>query len=633
MIDTQQYFDDLIQLLNLEKDEEEKQFYQLMANTSVSHRVDLGICWHPLKIVESGFGFGDYPFVIFERTRAKELSHQFSSGKPVTVFSTESNAPDSIKGVIQFVNSDQIKLVFFLNDEPEILSWGKLGVVLMPDEIAFKEQLAVLKLVSNAKNCRLADLRDVLLLNKVGEISDDSDFSETEQLNETQNKAIEHALKNDDAFLIHGPPGTGKTTTTIELTNQLAKQGNKILLTAPSNAAADLLALKSLEKGLHVIRIGNIARIDETLEEITIEGALRNHNDYAEIKKFRKQAAELRRMAGRYKRQFGKAEREQRKLILQEAKNMGKEARQIEEYILESIILKADVITSTLMGANNRFIKNIEFDTIIIDEAAQSPEPACWVPISKARKVIFAGDPFQLPPTVKSEEAAQKGLSTTLMEKLLYKIPTQLLEHQYRMNAKIMEFSNRWFYEGKLKAHPDIEHWGIPNEPSLEFIDTAGAGWEEVVMPESKSAHSPKEADFLTKRVLNFSVKNKEQTISIGVISPYKQQIEYLKNALGSYTFVENHKIDIKTIDSFQGQERDVVFISLVRSNDENRIGFLKDYRRMNVAMTRARKKLVVIGDSVTLAKDDFYRAFIDFCDKENGYKSVWEFDEFAENT
>ena len=309
MADVQGYFSNLIELIHLEKQEELRQFQVLMQATSVSQRVEMGICWHPLRIVETGFGFGDYPFAVLERTRAKELPHQFSAGKPVVLFYSDPDSPDAVKAVIKYVNGDQLKLVFFMNDEPELLDWAKLGVILMPDENAFKEQEAALNLISNAKNCRLAELRDVLLLNSPA-LEEEIERPELPNyFNESQKAAVSRILGAQDVLLVHGPPGTGKTTTLVEAASKLVEQGEQILLCAPSNAAADWLAIKAKEKGMQVLRIGNIARIDENLESITVEGTLKTHPQYSDIKGFRKQSAELRRMAGKYKRQFGKAER------------------------------------------------------------------------------------------------------------------------------------------------------------------------------------------------------------------------------------------------------------------------------------------------------------------------------------
>jgi ATP-dependent RNA/DNA helicase IGHMBP2 len=626
---TQKYFSKLSQLLQLEKEEEIQQFEGLMKNTSIQQRVEMGICWHPLKVVETGFGFGEYPFAVLERTRLKESNHQFASGKSVVLFSSDTQAPDAWKGVLQYVNGDQLKVIFFTDDEPEILDWGKLGVVLMPDENAYRDQESALNLIANAKNCRLAELREILILNKKSstDIEAIEDFSISKELNSSQEVAVNSIINNQDVCLVHGPPGTGKTTTLIEATRILVSHGEQVLLTAPSNAAVDWLSIKALEKGLNVLRIGNIAKIDEQLENVTLEGHLRIQPGFQDIRKYRKQSAELRRMAGKYKRQFGKAEREQRKLILKEAKSIGKEARAIEEHLIQLCIESADVITCTLLGANHRLLQNREFNTVIIDESAQSPEPACWVPISKANRIVLAGDPFQLPPTIKSEEAAKGGLSITLMEKLLNKVPTHLLDIQYRMNEQIMAFSNKWFYQNKLKADSSVANWSFESQKSLEFIDTAGRGWEEKFNSQSHSISNPEEAQLLFHLINKLISELPDLPISIGVISPYKEQTILLNSILKEIELPDHSFMDIQTVDAFQGQERDVIFVSLVRSNDNHEIGFLKDYRRMNVAMTRAKKKLCIVGDSATLANDKFYKAFVDFCESNNAYHSAWEFD------
>jgi superfamily I DNA and/or RNA helicase len=281
-----------------------------------------------------------------------------------------------------------------------------------------------------------------------------------------------------------------------------------------------------------------------------------------------------------------------------------------------------------LVGANHHLLEKKTFSTVFIDEAAQSPEPACWIPIVKADRVVLAGDPYQLPPTVKSQDAAREGLAVTLMEKAIDKLPTHLLNRQYRMNQQIMAFSNQWFYQGRLQAHETVSDWSLGDEPVVEFIDTAGLGWEEVQNPETQSLTNPEEARLLWKRIVALSDSLQNRNVSIGLISPYRgqvgellEQFEENKELLNS-----NIKIEVQTIDSYQGQERDAIYVSLVRSNDRNEIGFLQDYRRMNVAMTRARKKLVLIGDSATLGNDSFYKALIDHCEQTGAYRSAWEF-------
>jgi len=621
-----EYFEQLLQLNNYERKEEASQFDILMREWSVEKRVDTGICWHPLRIIETGYGFGDYPFAIIERTKQKELNHLFGAGKPVLLFSTEAEAPEPVKAAVQFVSGDQMKLVFFCDDEPDILSYSKLGVVVMPDENAYREQERAINLVANARNCRLAELRDVLLLQKSTRVS--ADFQKSiPNLNQSQSNAVNLALNSIDVTLIHGPPGTGKTTTVIALTKELVALGEKVMLTAASNTAVDLLALKTSEEGLRVLRIGNPARVDEKIESITPEGIVMKHEHYSDIKKFRKEAAELRRMASKYKRSFGKAEREQRKLILQEAKNRVKEAIQLENYLFDLAVLKADVICCTLIGSTNSLIRNIEFDTVIIDEAAQAPEPATWVPISKANKVVFAGDPFQLPPVVKSDAAIKGGLMITLMEKLLDKLPTALLRVQYRMKPVIMEFSNRFFYQNQLLANETLVNPANLSD-ALLFIDTSGKAWEEELNFETKSYTNPSEANFIINLFPYLLADWGLHSLITGIISPYQQQVKLLQELfkINKNEFMDDYP-EIQTIDSFQGQERDAIIVSLVRNNQRSEIGFLKDYRRMNVAMTRAKQKLLLIGDSATLGNDRFYSEFINFTQENECYKSVWEYE------
>lgn len=340
-------------------------------------------------------------------------------------------------------------------------------------------------------------------------------------------------------------------------------------------------------------------------------------------------------MGGKYKRSFGREEAEQRKLIMQEAKNLNKEARELENYLVDKVMENAQVVACTLIGSTSDYLRDRKFKTVVIDEAGQGIEPALWVPILKAEKVILAGDPFQLPPTVKSREAEKLGLTTTLLEKVIKRHKRiDLLRTQYRMNELIMNFSNKKFYGNQLEAFEGVKHHKLEgSEQVVEFIDTAGCGFEEQPGQSSDSLCNPGEIDIIKKHLEMMP----DGDYSIGIISPYRAQVELLSDEFPSHISKHDdrhikrpeHKyadITVNTVDSFQGQERDVIYISLVRSNETGEIGFLKDYRRMNVAMTRARKKLVIIGDSATLGNDKFYADLLEYCDSIQAYKTAWEF-------
>jgi ATP-dependent RNA/DNA helicase IGHMBP2 len=367
---------------------------------------------------------------------------------------------------------------------------------------------------------------------------------------------------------------------------------------------------------------------------LTLDNRMAEHSSMKDVRKLKKQAQEFKSMAHKYKRNFGRAEQAQRKLLFDEAYKIMKEVERSEQYMMDDVIAKAQVVTATLVGANHYSIRNLKYEVVVIDEAGQAVEPACWIPILKAPKVVLAGDHCQLPPTIKSTEAAKEGLSKTLFEKCINLHPEAvvLLEEQYRMHEQIMAFSSKIFYEDKLKANATVAKRLLFEEDSpMLFIDTAGCGFDEKL--EGTSSTNPEEATFLLKHLALVITKLNEQYSvesfpSIGIISPYKKQISVLQEQLLHLAEATpiRHRITINTVDSFQGQERDIIYISMTRSNSEGLIGFLADIRRMNVAMTRAKQKLVVVGDSATLANFPFYEKLIDFTQNTNTYVSAWEF-------
>ncbi|MCP4520560.1 MAG: AAA family ATPase [Cytophagales bacterium] len=614
---TEEHFLQLAELLKIEKEADFQQYQDYIQNTSINQQKEKGICWYPLNIKEQGYGLGDYPYLIVERNA--ETPHQFSGGNVISFFSMQDESTEEIQGTVHYVNRHEMKINFLINDLPDWVRKGKIGVRLFFDERTFNEMNKALAQLINKENKRALELAKVFLGINSPYFRKEYSF-ELPLLNESQNKAVQNIINTEDVSIVHGPPGTGKTTTLVEAIHQLAKHEGTILVTAPSNAAVDLLTEKLATKGLDVLRIGNLSRIDEKIVEHTLEQKISLHPRFKEVKKARKDAQELRKMAGQYKRNFGKEEREQRRLVYKEAKQVAQYGIGIEDYIIESLIEKAQIITTTLVGANHRYLQNQTFDTVVIDEAGQAPEPASWIPILKGKRVILAGDPYQLPPTIKSQEAQKKGLEISLMEQGIKNIEeVSLLDTQYRMNELIMNFSNQQFYDNELKAHETVKSQLLTNhELAVEFIDTVGCSFDEKQVENSTSLHNPEEGSIIQKHLAQLAESSPIDEYSLGIISPYKAQVEYLKEIIEVGT--------VNTIDSFQGQERDIIYISLVRSNEGGEIGFLKDYRRMNVAMTRAKKKLVIVGDSATLANDSFYNQLVDYCSEIGAYRSAWEF-------
>ena len=630
------YFRQLLDLLKLERQEDRRSYDELIEKSSVTDRRANGLSWYPIAIRGTELSRGDYLTVEIERTTHKDIIHQLRFGASAALFSNHDSRNNRVEGVVAFQSGDRLKLTLRTDELPDWARDGKLGIDLLFDDYSYDEMQTALRTASalNEKN-----KEDHLVKILIGEKS--PSFQNTvatvirNVLNESHQRAVDKILSANELAVVHGPPGTGKTTTLVEAVKALIRQEHqKILVVAPSNTAVDLLSEKISEAGINVTRVGNPVRVSERLMSLTLDHKISEHNGTKELKKLRKQAAEFRDMAHKYKRNFGRAERDQRKALFDEARSIMKQVEQTEQYVIDDVLAKTQVITATLVGANHYTVRDLRFHTVVIDEGGQALEPACWIPILKAKKLVIAGDPYQLPPTIKSVEATVNGLGTTLLEKLITRHPdaVTLLETQYRMNETIMGFSSKIFYENKLKAHPSVaKHLLYEGDSPLAFIDTAGCGFEE--KSEGTSTINPEEAAFLfthlTLLVTELNARSQNGDLpTIAIISPYKEQINVLKDLLPHSPILQAYgdKISINTIDSFQGQERDIVYISMTRSNTDNRIGFLSDIRRMNVAMTRARKKLVVIGDSATLSQSPFYADFISYAEKMNSYQSAWEF-------
>lgn len=626
-----EYFKALEDLLRIERNEDLRQYKAQTERVPVAVRRLNGLCWYPVAIKSAEPGLGDYMNIEFERTTHQEVGHQFRSGNMAALFSNH-NPADRIEGSITNVNGNRCRISFRVDELPEWSRSGKLGLDLSFDNNSYNEMERALREVSEpgAKSNNLV----ALLTGSRKPTFDTPTYSyPISTLNARQEKAVQTILAAADLAIVHGPPGTGKTTTIVAAIKALLKKEKRqILVVAPSNTAVDLLTEKLSEIGINVLRIGNPVRVSAALQSLTLDSRISAHAEQKGIKALKKQASEFRNMAHKYKRNFGRAEQEQRKALFNEAHKIMKEVEQHEQYITDQITGNAEVITATLVGSNHYTIRKLKFHTVFIDEAGQALEPASWIPILKARKLILAGDHCQLPPTVKSQEAANKGLSKTLMEKLvqLYPEAVTLLEEQYRMHNDIMHFSSKMFYDNQLVANTHVASRTLfPGDQAFLFIDTSGCGFDE--KHEEGNISNAEEALFLMKhlKVLLEELGERDRTEhfpSIGIISPYQEQIKTLRYMLAEdqafLPFQSN--MTVNTIDSFQGQERDVIYISLTRSNVAQNIGFLSDTRRMNVAITRARKKIVIIGDGSTLSKSAFYLSLMKYAEENDNYQSAW---------
>jgi len=635
-------------LLKLEQQEDLEQFKLKNAKATVQERQKRGLTWYPVTITKEDVGFGGKVVLELERPAGQQGLHLFQVGKNAALFGNipGRSATDrpTLSGVITSVRRNKLTLATTKEDLPDwVLEGGKLGIDLTFDEVSYREMDYALGKVMGAYGDRLADLRDILLGAKPARFRPEKadDLFYPSPLNESQLAAVRHVQAAQDVAIIHGPPGTGKTTTLVQAILETIRRERRVLVCAPSNTAVDLLTEKLAERGVNVIRMGNPSRVSDLLLEHTLDAQVMAHKRYGELRSMRLTAEQYREEAGKHTKHFGWEEREQRRHLKEEARALHQEADGLERYITEDLLDQVQVITCTLVGASNRNIRHLTYETVFIDEAAQALEPGCWIPIAKAQRVVLAGDHQQLPPTVKSEKAG--ALRETLFEKAIKRQPeaSRMLEVQYRMHEQIMQFSSEQFYDGRLVAAPTVAHAGLeaydlrfaPDLP-VEFLDTAGFGFQEITIPESRSTANPEEADLLLKRLAQLlepydQADHETDPLSIGVIAPYRAQINYLKDAVEENDELSglllHRQLSVGTVDSFQGQERDIIAISLTRSNSHGEIGFLSDIRRMNVGMTRARKKLLLVGDSSTLGSHPFYKAFLDYVERVGGYRTAWE--------
>ena len=616
----------------MEYEYEKSEFERLSGEQGVMRRVARGQCWFPVRLGRSYYNSLNRFVVEVARDEvADDVDSAFEYGRQVRFFYEALDGKiiyRNFPAMVSFCDGGHMAVVLPSTSAlKEIDGVARLGVDLAFDETSFAAMREALDDVASAKGSRLAELRDVLC----GFVA--PGFRELQPmtfpwLNASQQRAVNKTLCCRDVMVVHGPPGTGKTTTLVEAVYETLRREPQVMVCAQSNAAVDWICGKLIDRGVPVLRVGNPARVDDKVLSATYERQFEAHPDYPELWGVRKAIREV--SAGR--RRMSRADA---LALSNRLHNLRRRAVELEVKIQVEIFESARVVASTLVGSDNAVLKGRRFTTLYIDEAGQALEAACWIAIRKADRVIFAGDHCQLPPTVKSVEAERAGLSRSLMESVVDKCRSavELLTVQYRMNEAIMRFSSDWFYGGRLQAAEEVKCRGILDFDSpVEWLDTSEMDFSEKYVSATGGRVNPDEGEFMLdsleayiKRIGEKRVE--DENLDFAVISPYKAQVSWLRRNAKKRNVLRRlkGKIAINTIDGFQGQERDVVFISLVRSNDDGKIGFLSDLRRMNVAMTRARMKLVIIGSAATLTRHPFYEKLFLSQKKENGVKKVSE--------
>ena len=612
-------------LLEIEYYSEKEAFRKQTEATGLMRKVKKGDAWFPLNIGKSYYNSLNQMAIEVTRNTDTDTEHNFEFGRPVAFFKTDGKSLSyfNFTGTVSFVDGD--KMVVIIPDGGHAIdlqgSTDKIGIQLFFDETSYKLMFEALDRVIKAKGNRLAYLRDLFYSHQKAKR-----FSFTEQrfpwLNPTQEKAVNEVLWAKDVEVVHGPPGTGKTTTLVEAINETLMRENQVLICAQSNMAVDWICEKLVDRGINVLRIGNPTKVNDKMLGFTYERKFESHPDYSQLWAIRKAIRDLR------SHRKGRDEKYHQKL-----EHLKARATEIEIRINSELLGEARVIASTLVGSANRLLEGQKFGTLFIDEAAQALEAACWIPMRHVTRVILAGDHCQLPPTIKSIAALKAGLGKTLMERIVENKPevVTLLKIQYRMNDQIMRFSSEWFYHGQVESAPQIRYRGILDyDTPIEWMETApvcndnvdatigeGRDGDSIINKDEAKITLARLEDYFTKIGKQ---KILEEQIDVGVISPYRAQVQYMRRLIKKKEFFKpyRHLISINTVDGFQGQERDVILISLVRSNTDGQIGFLNDLRRMNVAITRTRMKLIIIGDKETLCRHPFYKKLWEYINKED---------------
>lgn len=613
-------------LLEIEYNHEKEEFRKQTETMGVERKVRRGDAWFPISIGRSYYNSLNQMVVEVMRQPGSDIEHNFEAGRPVCFFTikndTSTAGAKATKGgsKLQYLSftatvsyAEQDRMVVALPDSGRIVDLQRqdaLGVQLFFDETSYRLMFEALDRVIRARSGRLADLRDIFYT-KAPASRYTFDAMRFPWLNASQEKAVNEVLWAKDVAVVHGPPGTGKTTTLVEAIFETLRRESQVLVCAQSNMAVDWISEKLVDRGINVLRIGNPTRVNDKMLSFTYERRFEAHPDYPQLWSIRKAIRDLRQ------------QRKHADSWHQKMDRLKSRATELELRIRSSLFGEARVIASTLTGAANRVLEGEKYSTLFIDEAAQALEAACWIAIRKAGRVILAGDHCQLPPTVKSIMALKGGLGKTLMERIVENKPetVTLLKMQYRMNEQIMKFSSEWFYHGMVESAPTVSHRGILDyDTPMMWIDTAECDGKEEFVGENFGRINRAEAELTLQTLQQYLEKIGkqrilEESIDVGIISPYRAQVQLLRKELRKREFFRpyRHLLTVNTVDGFQGQERDIILISLVRSNDGGDIGFLRDLRRMNVAITRARMKLIILGSSETMTSHPFYKKLYEY--------------------
>lgn len=613
-------------LLEIEYNHEKEEFRKQTETMGVERKVRRGDAWFPVSIGRSYYNSLNQMVVEVMRQPGSDIEHNFEAGRPVCFFTIKNDMGTAgakatkAGSKLQYLSftatvsyAEQDRMVVALPDSGRIVDLQRqnaLGVQLFFDETSYRLMFEALDRVIRARSGRLADLRDIFYT-KAPASRYTFDAMRFPWLNASQEKAVNEVLWAKDVAVVHGPPGTGKTTTLVEAIFETLRRESQVLVCAQSNMAVDWISEKLVDRGINVLRIGNPTRVNDKMLSFTYERRFEAHPDYPQLWSIRKAIRELRQ------------QRKHADSWHQKMDRLKSRATELELRIRSSLFGEARVIASTLTGAANRVLEGEKYSTLFIDEAAQALEAACWIAIRKAGRVILAGDHCQLPPTVKSIMALKGGLGKTLMERIVENKPetVTLLKMQYRMNEQIMKFSSEWFYHGMVESAPTVSHRGILDyDTPMMWIDTAECDGKEEFVGENFGRINRAEAELTLQTLQQYLEKIGkqrilEESIDVGIISPYRAQVQLLRKELRKREFFRpyRHLLTVNTVDGFQGQERDIILISLVRSNDGGDIGFLRDLRRMNVAITRARMKLIILGSSETMTSHPFYKKLYEY--------------------